>query len=441
MGSTKSKKKSKNMKLKKGLIILAAIAVIIVLLVAAAKYFRSEEKVAATVNGEKIMKEEVLAEYLKVPVEYRNLMTTDTILEGMIVEKLLLQEADKMGITVTDEEVDVYTQALLDAYGITEENLTKSLEEAGSNMEELKEQFRDRLIITQLLNETIFSEIEVSEDEINNYYEENIAQFTTPEMVRASHILVNTSEEAESIRNKALEGVDFGELAKEYSVCPSSANEGDLGWFTRGDMIKEFEDAAFALKLNQISGIVETQYGFHIIKVTGKAQSSVQPFEEVKSGIEQTLLNQKQTLGVELFTQQLRANSEIEIFMRSVKEPEGTPITEIIQQQKEKKEAEQANTAETAEPEESSEMQTEESEGSCLASKGVVMYGSDESAASNEQKSMFGDDFAKISYIDCSKEKAKCDSAKITSYPTWVISGKKYAGKYSLTRLAELAGC
>ena len=431
-----SKKAKKSKKNNKNLIILGTIAIIIVILVVAGKYLSSGDKVAATVNGEKIMKEDVLKEYLKVPPEYREVITIDALLEGMIVEELLVQEAEKMGITATDEDVDEFVQQFLETYEMTEENLTKSLEEENTTLEEVKESFKKNMIINSLLSKEITSQINVSGDEVRAYYDENSDQFGQPEQVKASHILVPTREEAESLRNKALGGADFAELAEEESRCPSSDNGGDLGWFGRGQMVKEFEDAAFALKVGHISDIVETQFGFHIIKLDDRKEQEIQPFESVKDAIAQSLLNQKQSYGIEIFTQQLKANADIEIFMQSQKEPEGTPLVDIIKQQKEAEEAEVAEVS-AEEP----EAVEENSVAECLASKGVKMYGSDLSSMSNEQKEEFGDDFAKIEYIDCIEDKDKCDSAKITSYPTWVIAGKKYVGKYSLTRLAELAEC
>jgi len=88
--------------------------------------------------------------------------------------------------------------------------------------------------------------------------------------IRASHILVSTSEEAESVLSEIKAGGDFGELAKKYSSCPSKGQGGDLGYFAKGQMVKDFEDAAFSLKEGEVSGIVKTQFGYHIIKLTGK---------------------------------------------------------------------------------------------------------------------------------------------------------------------------
>ena len=88
------------------------------------------------------------------------------------------------------------------------------------------------------------------------------------ERVRASHILVSTKEEADKIFSELKSGKDFAELAKKYSKCPSSKNGGDLGFFGKGQMVKEFEDAAFSLKIEEVSNPVKTQFGYHIIKVT-----------------------------------------------------------------------------------------------------------------------------------------------------------------------------
>ena len=88
--------------------------------------------------------------------------------------------------------------------------------------------------------------------------------------IRASHILVSTLEEAEKVLSEIKSGGDFGELAKKYSKCPSKENGGDLGYFEKGQMVKEFEDAAFSLNEGEISGIVKTEFGYHIIKLTGK---------------------------------------------------------------------------------------------------------------------------------------------------------------------------
>ena len=141
MSSKKSKKKDKN--IKTAVAVVAAIVVIIII----AKYAFPSGELAATVNGEKIYKEDVLREYLKVPVELRQVITAESILQGMIVEKLVIQEAAKLGISVSNAEIEDYLQDILNIYGVTEENLPQSLKENGLTLEEFKLSLKKKLTI------------------------------------------------------------------------------------------------------------------------------------------------------------------------------------------------------------------------------------------------------------------------------------------------------
>lgn len=444
--------KSKKKVINKALVIVIIIAVLFI------GYQRlnqtDEVKVAATVNGVQIMKEDVVKEYLRIPPEYRDVMTAENILEGMIINEIMLQEASEKGISVSDSEVDSYLSELLAAAGKTEEELLEEMEDMGYTMEELRDSLKRELTIAELLNATVLGEITVEESEARDYYDSHISEFTTPEMIRASHILVNTSKEAASIRNKALGGAKFDELAEEYSLCPSSAQGGDLGWFGKGGMVKEFEDAAFALEdTGDISPVVETQFGFHVIKLAGRQEEGTEDYEDVKNSIMQMILMQKQSAAVEIYTSQLRAASDVEILMKLQNKSGGKSINDIIKAQQAEKAAAEAAAKEAAETEatgaasagkntaDSGETVTAETLAQCLTSKGARMFGSGTSSISEEQKEMFGDDFSDIDYIDCDTEKDACSENRIISYPTWIINGKKHPGKYSLQRLAELSGC
>lgn len=302
--------------------VIAAVAVIavIALLVIFSKYLYPE-KVAATVNGEEILMQDVMDEYLKVPALYRSIITAQSILEGMIVEKLLLQEAESKGISVSSGEIDKLLSETLVSNGMTEEDLASNLKANNMTLNEFREQFRKTIIMNRLLNSTVLHNISVSEEEVEQYYVENMESFKIPEAVRASHILVNSSSEAEKLRSRIMKGEDFAELAMEYSTCPSAPKGGDLNWFQRGMMIKEFEDAAFALEeIGDISGVVETKFGYHIIKLTNRSYESTQPFDAVKGKVIQEILSKKQAAAVEAYTQQLRGRAVIEVFM----EPDGT---------------------------------------------------------------------------------------------------------------------
>lgn len=156
-------------------------------------------------------------------------------------------------------------------------------------MKKVKEDLLKQYAIRKYL-----SNVRVKDEEIVQYYNENKESFRTDESVRASHILVDSEEEAKELAAKLSSGLSFEEAAREYSKCPSGARGGDLGYFTRGRMVPEFEEAAFAMKEGEISRPVQTQFGYHIIKVTDRKEPGILPLEQVKNQILQHLLTLKQ---------------------------------------------------------------------------------------------------------------------------------------------------
>lgn len=136
--------------------------------------------------------------------------------------------------------------------------------------------------------------VTVSDEEAQAHYDGNKEQFVSPPQVQASHILVDTEEKANEVIAKLNDGAKFADMAMEYSSCPSKDRGGDLGLFGQGQMVPEFEAAAFGAELNQISEPVQTQFGYHVITVTDKVESGNTPFEQVKPQILQQLVVQKQ---------------------------------------------------------------------------------------------------------------------------------------------------
>lgn len=155
----------------------------------------------------------------------------------------------------------------------------------------------DRLhdnLLKQFALSELLNNIPISSEEIAAYYEENKDQFTSPERVKASHILVKSEKEASDIIKELEAGLSFEDAAAKYSTCPSKEKGGDLGFFTRGQMVAEFEDVAFTLELNKISQPVQTQFGYHIIKVTDSKTAGTKSLDEAKNEIKDILLGQKQ---------------------------------------------------------------------------------------------------------------------------------------------------
>jgi peptidyl-prolyl cis-trans isomerase C len=188
-----------------------------------------------------------------------------------------------------------------------------------ANNIEATEAFQEELafvkenMIKQYAIRSVLDSIQVEEEEMKSFYDTNGAMFRNPESVTASHILVDTEEKAKEIIEELNGDKSFEEAAKAYSSCPSSQNGGDLGNFTRGKMVPEFENAAFDLDVNQVSGVVQTQFGFHIIKVTDKQEAVQKSYEEAKPEIENTVLLQKQQAKYIEKVEEIKANVSVEI--------------------------------------------------------------------------------------------------------------------------------
>lgn len=181
-------------------------------------------------------------------------------------------------------------------------------EEFLTELENAKENILKQMAIKKLLDS-----IEVSDEEIKEYFEANKAQFVKPESVRAQHILVKDEETASDLLAKIKEGKSFEEVAKDNSECPSKAQGGDLGEFSRGQMVPEFEEVAFKLAVGELSDLVKTQFGYHIIKVTAKNEAGEKSFEEVAPQIKNQLLAMKQNTEYLNKTNSLRSKYTFEV--------------------------------------------------------------------------------------------------------------------------------
>lgn len=158
-----------------------------------------------------------------------------------------------------------------------------------SEMEEVRTNMLKQFFVRQLLEG-----IEVPEDEVEAYYNDNKSEFAKPEQAKASHILVDTEDQANEIKTEIEGGLSFEEAAGKYSKCPSNAKGGDLGFFGQGQMVPEFETAVFSMEVGEMSAPVQTQFGFHLIKKTDSQEAGEATFGEVRQAIVQQLTVKKQ---------------------------------------------------------------------------------------------------------------------------------------------------
>ncbi|PAL10723.1 peptidylprolyl isomerase [Peribacillus simplex] len=241
----------------------------------------SMDKTIASIDGEKINEDEL---YDALVAGYG----ADT-LDLLITNKLVELEAEKAGIKIKDEEVQKEIDVMVESYG-DEKSLKEQLEASGSSMDALK---KDIVVYLQT-KKLVEPRITVTEDEISTYFEDNKDTFAQAEQVEASHILVEDEKTAKKVAKELAAGGDFAKLAAEYSTDTETAdNGGSLGYFGKGDMVEEFEDVAFDLDINKVSDPVKTEYGYHIIKVTGKKEAKKANLEDSKDVIKETLLSER----------------------------------------------------------------------------------------------------------------------------------------------------
>lgn len=177
-----------------------------------------------------------------------------------------------------------------------------------SQMEKVKKD-----ILTQIIINKVLSEITVTDEEALKYYEENKEAYMEPETVSAKHILLDSEDKLKEIREDILSGKkSFEQSASEYSTCPSSEQGGDLGSFSKGMMVPEFEEAAFNLPVGEVSEPVKTQFGYHLIKVASKNSAVVKGFDEVKNDVVNELIQQRQERKYLDFVQELASKYGVE---------------------------------------------------------------------------------------------------------------------------------
>lgn len=261
-----------------------------------------------------------------VPAEQQAALDKQAV-EQLISAELLYQAAAKLEIADLDKQIDA-KMAQGKARFKDEQEFTKAIKDLEMDEKALREYTRRDLLISRFLETEFASKTSVSEAESRSFYDKNLDKFKRDETVKASHILVGVDstasaddkkkarETAEKLRKELVGGADFAVLAKGNSTCPSSQQGGDLGFFGKGQMVPPFEKAVFALKPGEISDVVETQFGYHIIKLTERNPAATTAFSDVKAKIEEYLKGQKVNEAIQKYLADARKSAKIEILLK-----------------------------------------------------------------------------------------------------------------------------
>ena len=276
------------------------------------------QDVLAQVNEELITLEEfnnelrdIKLEHGKLPEDRESLdQLKTTFLDQIINRKLILGEARRIDIHVSEEEINKTILALKRDYA--GETFKTMLEGRGMSFEEWKRRLKEKLLAEKVINTVAHFDGPIDDESVKQYYEEHIEEYSFPEQVRARQIVVATVEEAKEILRRLRKGEDFEQLAKEKSMMPERVYGGDLGFFARGEMPEAF-DEVFSLKLGVLSKIIKSPYGYHIFKVEEKAEAKVQEFDEVKDEIANQIRKKKSGQLYYKWLSQLRAKAKIKI--------------------------------------------------------------------------------------------------------------------------------
>ena len=262
--------------------------------------------------------------------DYRGQLTLNQI-TVLINSKLLYQKATASGTKVTEAEVQAEVDKIAKNYK-SDAEMNAALASQNTDRAALQTSLAESLTMAKFVDEAINKKIVVTPEELSKFYSSNPTQFSHPDIVRTSHIMIQPAgdtaqqdaiaqERAEALLARVKKGEDFAKLARENSVDGSASQGGDMGFAGKGNMAPEYAEAAFSLPVGSVK-LIKTQFGYHIIKVTDKKKEGLATLEEVKQELTDFLKNQKAQTELTKLVNQLRDNAKIEILI-----PAGQPLT------------------------------------------------------------------------------------------------------------------
>lgn len=263
-----------------------SVFIIILLFIMLGASASAQNKVLATIGSEKITIDDFNDRLEELPAQFRGYYSSEQgknkFLEQLIQERLLYLQAKAKGIEKETEVSDAVERA------------------------------KKNIIVAHYVNKYL-KNVVVTDKELKDHYNANKNKFRAPAKIQASHILVETNSKALQILKKLKAGEDFDVLAKKESIAPNAKESADVGWFEKGQMVKPFETAAFAMNVGEISQPVQTQYGYHIIKITEKVPARQKDFAQVKATIREELLREAQNKKLDSMVAKLKEKTTIKI--------------------------------------------------------------------------------------------------------------------------------
>jgi peptidyl-prolyl cis-trans isomerase C len=314
-------------------LLLAIIAILGLTVPSSATEKETTKSEVAVVNGAVITQEDLDRELDNVRRQFarrgRNIDESQLpnlrqrVIDSLIDRELLYQDSKKQGIKIESSVVDQQYEKIKNRFS-DEERFEELMDRMNFSEAEAKKDLEKRLAVKELIDTKFVAKLDISDEESKAFYEKNRESFTRPEEVRASHILIKVDPKADKagkeearkkideVQQKLKDGGDFSDLAKKYSEGPTATKEGDLGFFPRGKMVKPFEEAAFSLRVGEVSDVVETSFGYHLIKITDKKPQGIDSYENQKENINRFLrqLRLQELLGG--YTAELREKANIE---------------------------------------------------------------------------------------------------------------------------------
>jgi peptidyl-prolyl cis-trans isomerase SurA len=250
------------------------------------------------------------------------------VLNQMIDMKLIQQQAKKFGIEVNDQDAERQIEDIRQKQNLTKEQLELALSREGLSLEEYRSEVKKRILTTRYVEQLVRKRIKVNEEKLRNYYQQNRTHFRPKNggLVRVSDLFLaypddpekalgDVREKGEELLKRLQKGEDFAELARKYSQSSTASDGGDLGFLKLGEMLPQFQEAIAKLTTGQISGIIQTPKGLHILKLNEESGTQPPPFEEVKDQVYNAFMAEEQEKAMKTITSEVRENAFIELML------------------------------------------------------------------------------------------------------------------------------